>query len=57
MKEYNRNSLPISVCTLKNILRGGEEGRREGSLENDKVRACKTNCYNFSYFYKENLTI
>jgi len=57
MKEDNGNSLPISVCTLKNILRGGEEGRREGRWENDKVITCKTNNYNFSYFYKETLTI
>jgi len=50
-------TLPISVCTLKNVLRGGEDGRREGRWENDKVRTSKTNSYNFSHFYKENLTI
>lgn len=48
-KEDNGDSIPISVCTLKNILRRGGGGGREGRWENDKVRTCKINSYNFSF--------
>lgn len=34
---------------IENILKGEEEGGREGRWENDKVRTCNTNSYNFSF--------